>query len=286
MNLPAPQDILYFLEIEKTLNISRAAERLGISQPSLSLSIQKLEYQIGTPLLIRSKTGVQLTKSGKNFIKKSKLLLQQWEELKKHVHEEEHTISGRFSIGCHASVALYTLPVFLPALLKQNLKLDISLEHNLSRKITNQVINFEIDFGLVVNPSQHPDLVLRPLCKDEVMLFTSKKFSQTNDITLIIQPELNQTQFILNKLKKEKLKIHRIIETSSLEVIASLVASGAGIGILPKRVAQASHPGALKPYLKDSPIYTDQISLIYRVDAQKTYASKAIINFIVNQNYS
>lgn len=59
--MPSPADLSYFIEVGNVLNLSRAAERLGISQPSLTLSIQRLEHSVGTALLIRSNKGVTLT---------------------------------------------------------------------------------------------------------------------------------------------------------------------------------------------------------------------------------
>ena len=70
--LPNPAEILYFLEVASTLNISRAAERLGITQPTLSLAVQRLEATLGTPLLLRGKTGVRLTKAGSKFATQSR----------------------------------------------------------------------------------------------------------------------------------------------------------------------------------------------------------------------
>jgi len=52
--IPSPADLGYFMEVASTLNVSRAAERLGISQPSLSLAIRRMEEALGAPLLVRS----------------------------------------------------------------------------------------------------------------------------------------------------------------------------------------------------------------------------------------
>ncbi len=63
--IPSPTDLKYFMEVAQTQNVSRAAERLGISQPSLSLAIRRMEQSVGAPLLIRSKRGVTMTQAGK-----------------------------------------------------------------------------------------------------------------------------------------------------------------------------------------------------------------------------
>ncbi len=273
-------DIKYFSEVAKTQNLSRAAERIGISQPSLSAAMKRLENLLGVDLLIRSRSGVQLTQSGQIFYKNSISLLNNWESLKLSVHEKENNICGSYSLGCHPSVATYTLPAFLPMLLSEFPKLDIALKHGLSRHITEQVISFNIDFGIVVNPVHHPDLIIKKLCQDEIKFWIAKKATTSTAQTLILDSNLTQTQELLKKIKKSKFVFKKYIETSNLEVLASLTKAGAGVGILPQRVALQNAEGFIKVLDKSLPTYKDQICLIYRYDNQKTPGSKAFIKKI------
>jgi len=271
--LPSNIDISYFLEVASTLNVSRAAERIGITQPSLSMSLKRLETAVGTQLLVRSKSGVQLTQAGEFFAQRGKSLLQEWDSIRSGTLRHESELMGRFSLGCHVAVARYTLPEFLPGFLKENPKIEIQLEHDLSRKITEQVISYRIDFGIVVNPVSHPDLVIHELCKDRVTVWG--KEGRVSD-TLIYDPSLQQTQSILHKLEAKKIRFRRSVTSSSLEVIADLAAQGAGTAILPTRVALYSK-AKLKPCGKGMPYFEDRVCLIYRADAQRTVASKGII---------
>lgn len=274
--LPSPYDLQYFIEVAHALNISRAAERLGISQPSLSLAIKRLEDSLGAELLIRGKSGVQLTKTGQKFVAQARLILTEWENISKNALRGETQITGRFSIGCHQSVALYSLRGFLPALLATHKDLEISLSHGLSRQITDDVINFKTDFGIVVNPAQHPDLVLRTLAKDEVTLYTAAGRRNPDDGILICDPDLLQSQSLIKSLKKKGMTFSRTLTSSSLEVIAMLTAEGVGTGILPGRVAARDKNQKLTP-VTGAPKYQDTICLAYRADCQKSAASKAII---------
>lgn len=236
---PSFSDITYFLEVAETLNITRAAGRLGVTQPTLSAAIKRLEATLDIALLLRNKTGVQLTKAGSEFVAKSRLLLLNWEQIKADVLNKRDAVSGAYIIGCHPSVALYSLSGFLPKLISKYPDLNIRLVHDLSRKITESVINFETDFGIVVNPIKHPELVLKQLCTDEVTFWESKKPSsiQKERSVLICDPSLLQSQALLSHIAKKNLSFSRYIESSNLEVITDLTASGAGIGLLPARVA-------------------------------------------------
>lgn len=282
---PSFNDITYFIEVTETKNITRASERLGITQPSLSAALQRLEHAVGARLLLRSRSGVELTKAGKEFIWRARGLLSTWEQIKSDTTKHDQMVSGQYSLGCHPSVALYSLGKLLPGLLQDYPSLEIRLHHDLSRKIAERVISYEIDFGIVVNPVRHPDLVIRPLCRDEVCFWTAKKISKTQDTTsgeavLICDMNLNQAQVILGELKKQKVFFKRIIQTSSLEVVTDLVEKGAGIGILPARVVERLAPKTLEPLRGHWPVFHDQICLIYRKDAQTTKGSSVIIESI------
>ena len=150
--LPSASELTYFMEAAAAQNLSRAAERLGITQPSLTLAIQRLEQSVGTQLLIRSKKGVTLTHAGRQLLAHSRELLQSWESVRAHALASHDQVQGTYVLGCHASVALYALPKFLPQLLDEHPKLEIRLLHDLSRKVTDSVIRMEADVALAINP--------------------------------------------------------------------------------------------------------------------------------------
>jgi len=279
---PSPAELKYFMEVAKTLNLSRAAERLGVSQPTLTLAMRRLEDSLGQSILVRSKSGVKLTRGGDRLLNRARVLLEEWEQIKADTSLDEVELRGNYSIGCHPSVALYTVPTFAAKLLKENKYLELRFVHDLSRKITEGVISSKIDFGLVVNPVAHPDLVIRPLLKDEVTFWASGDYGKVNEkeLVLICDQELNQTQTLIRQVIKKGIKISRIIESSNLEVITHLVATGAGIGIIPGRVATKNSSLNLRKVSASWPMYQDKICLIYRADSQKSHASREMARMI------
>ena len=276
MSLPSALDLTYLTEVDRTHNLSRAAERLGISQPTLSLAIQKLERNLGTQLLIRHKTGVELTPSGVRVVKRSRELLSLWQQVAHDALADETQIQGQFVVGCHSSVARYALPSVMRKLLHDQEHLHFSLIHDLSRKIAEGVISHRIDIGIVINPVAHPDLVIVPLGKDSVRLYENKK-SRASAV-LFCDPELTQVRNILPKLEKKHLRFTQIIPSSNLEVIAKLVSEGAGFGLLPDRVAALEGNRDLAPVDLSLPEFSDRICLIFRRDAMRTAASKYVLS--------
>lgn len=277
--LPTSQELTYFIELAQTLNMSRSAEKLGVTQPTLTSSLKKLEHSLGTDLFIRSKSGIQLTKFGKKFFIDAKELLERWKGISQDVTKHEQSIQGQFSIGLHQSVALYSLPLFLPGLLKEYPDLSFTFHHDLSRKITENIISYKLDFGVVINPVSHPDLIIRELCLDEVTFFKHKDCKNTG--VLIYEPDMLQSQSLLRECKKRKIEFTRQLTSSSLEVIRGLVASGAGVGILPARVAHFEKSYKLTEAFSKAPKFNDRLCLIYRRMGKKTKAQEVISQAII-----
>lgn len=283
--IPSSHDIKYFVEVASTLNMSRAAERLGISQPSLSLAVQRLEHSLGTQVLVRSKKGVDLTQAGRQLLAQSRVLIQNWELIRARTLASVNEIEGSYVIGCHPAVALYSLPLFLPDLLEKYPGLEIKLEHNLSRKIVESVVKMDVDLGIVVNPVKHEDLIIRKLCTDQVSLWVAKgkrtiQDFKSGEAVLIGDPELLQVQDLLRSLKKKGMKYKRLLPSSSLEVIAHLTLSGAGIGLLPGRVAAAAAVQGTLQRVSGAPSFEDEISLVYRVENKNVRSIQLLVETI------
>lgn len=280
----SPSDLIYFIEVCSTLNFSRTATRIGISQPSLSVAIKRLENAIGTELFIRGKTGVTLTKAGKRLLSHSKQLIQLWDSVKSESLASHYEIQGKFILGAHPSVALYNLSNFLPKLLMNYPKLEIQLEHDSSRNISEGVINLSIDIGLIVNPIKHPDLIIHKLYDNKMTFWyaAEKNILQqidSGEAVLIYDPDLAQTQWLLKQIHRKGIKFKREITSNNLEVITNLTANGCGIGIIPSKVALTAHPKKLT-LVPNMPFYHDEICLVYRHENRNIKAMQAIISSI------
>ncbi|RAP37567.1 LysR family transcriptional regulator [Legionella quinlivanii] len=265
-------DIKYFITVCETLNITRASEIIGISQPALSYAIKRLENELGGELIIRLKNGIQLTKLGEEFVLRSRRLLYEWEQAQNLAKSESGLIQGRYTIAMHPSVALYTIGFFMPAIQSEFPKLNFNFIHGLSREMTEKVISWEADLGVVVNPIKHPDLVINHLCNDEVTIF----FAENAANKLIYDQNLAQSQYILKKIDKSN-RFDGTLNSVNLEVVAKLTSLGLGYGLLPARLA-LQYPHLRK--LTDAPVFKDEICLIYRPEKHKNPVSRSIIETI------
>jgi DNA-binding transcriptional LysR family regulator len=274
-----PTDLRYFFEVARSLNISRAAERLDVGQPTVSQAIQRIERLLGVALFDRFKTGVQLTQPGRRLFNDGQKALEVWENLKVVSQSSKTSVEGRYTIGCHTAVATYSLPKFLRHLLAEHSNLEIELKHGLSREIVADVIAFKTDFGLVMNPIRHPDLVIKHLCEDRVSFW---KAANSIEDTLIFDPALSQSQSLFSKIGKS-LDIKRHLTSGNLELIARLTSQGCGIGVIPERIAvQYSN---LVPVSKSLPSALDRLALVYRGDRSLTQSSRVIVDSILRAKF-
>lgn len=281
--VPSPEELNYFLAIANASNYSRAASKLGVSQPSLSLAIKRLEKTIGAELFIRHKHGATLTPAGKKLFLQTKTLFDGWENIRLEAAASHQQIQGEIVLGCHTTMALH-LRGFIPQLLEQNPKLTFNFKHDVSQNITDQVIHSTIDIGLVNNPLRHPDLIIRKLGSSETGFWKGNGLRPTQNIksdqlVIVCDPNIPRTSLLLKKWKNNKLKSARILTSTSLEIVADLTVAGCGIGILPACFAQLIYPGKLER-IQNTPIFNDELYLIYRKENRDVKAVLTVITAI------
>jgi DNA-binding transcriptional LysR family regulator len=255
-------DLKNFIETATCPTLGQAATKLEISQPALSESLKRLETDIGAILFFRSRTGIKLTASGRLFLERAKNVASSLNNLNLNKGDESIFCGRSLVIGCHSTVASFTLPKALAFLKDKAPDFKVDLRHDLSRSIQASVQSGAVDVGIVINPVIVPDLVIKRLGFDHVYVWTANK-NKTFD-TVICDSDLFQTQSILKKWKN---KPERLISTSHLDLIARLVNEDLGYGIIPERAVELSGRRLYK--LENAPSYKDEICLIYRPEFGK-----------------
>ena len=272
--IPTETELTHFSEVYHTRHFTRASVKFGIAQPSLTQSILRLEEKLNTNLFFRTKQGCVPTPSAEQLFEKVARMRELWSEISAQVQNVKEGLNGTFRLGCHQSVGAYSLPNFFRALSESAPGIQVKLHHDWSRNIAEKILNYELDIGFVVNPVKHRDLVLIRLGTDEVA-FWKKKGSKPFP-RIFADSNLFQVQSLLGKNNRKEFTDWPIVETGSLELIRSLVLSGAGVGVLPERVALAEG-AALERYNATLPVFKDEIFLVFRPEVLKTAAGKALI---------
>lgn len=274
------RDLYLFAETARLGNISKAARSVGVTQPALSWTIKKLEDQVGTGLFHRSKKGVVLTHAGETFLARSRTLVRRWERLADGLVEDEKEHRGTYVLGVHPTLAAAVLPRFVPDLLHDYPEIHLKVAHDNSRTIAEGVIEFKYDFGIVVNPPQHPDLTIRKLYDDHILFWTLPQPSKLQDLTsedavVWLNSQMLYAEGMLHEASAQLgWRARRMIESTSLAVIARIAASGGGVALLPKTVKYAFGNNLVA--IPGTPRHTDKICLIWRHDASHSVAAKTI----------
>lgn len=277
--LPNLHDLLHFQVVCEVKNLTRASERLGLSQPALSQAIQRLEESIGVQLLIRDKKGVTPTKPGLALLEQSQQLLAQWEGLKQAVWSQERQVVGHLCLGAHDAVAAYSFPFIVPQILKNYPDLHLQFISGLSREVGENVISGKCDIGLVINPVPHPDLIIQEIFKDEVCFWRAKNLKSENETRLLCHPDLFQTQSLLKKSKLSQ-RFNTHLHHTNLDLITRLVLSGSGVGIIPTRVVNnIDHSKKLEKCFLEFK-FIDRLCLIFHVNQKRLASIKEISKLI------
>ena len=259
-------EIMHFLSIYSHKNLTKAALALNTTQPALTQSLARLENKLGTSLFIRTKQGCSPTAAGNILYQKASQLQEYWSEIAESIHESTNELKGKFRLGCHPSMGAYILPDLFKVLNQNAPKIELELVHDFSRNLTEKVIQLELDLALVVNPERHPDLIIQKLGIDRSCFWKS---SSAREIPKIL---FTDTKTFKGKIKQ--LSDYRIVETSSLELIRTLVNQGAGFGFIPERVAKIETNLKL---MTEFPTYNEDICLIYREGTMKTKAALSLL---------
>jgi LysR family hydrogen peroxide-inducible transcriptional activator len=158
----------YALALKKYQNFKKAAEQLDISQPALSVQVQKLEDEIGIKLFNRSITPVQVTKDGELFMIKAQEIVNNAKQLQNFANELKEDFSGTLEIGVIATLAPFLVPLFSHAIQQDYPNLQLVFKELTTENVVNGVRSGELDVGLISTPNrrvwnQVNSLVLRAI---------------------------------------------------------------------------------------------------------------------------
>jgi len=283
MNDLDTQLLASLLAVVDTGSFTEAARQLHVSQPAVSLAIQRLEARVGTALLVRTRKRVAPSRPGEILAAGARLAFEALDTALAQIANERAEPTGRVLLGCHESLAAYSLPTFMARFLREYPKVELKLWNGRSREVEHELAAGRVDLALIVNPRQQADLVIVPLFDDSVELFhclgaKADPASLLASVPLIYVPELTQSQEILGQLQKRRFAASRLLACSSLELVKSLVLDEVGVGILPRRVARHQTRKRLRSLSPPLPLYKDRVALVRRYDAPPTAAIRVVLD--------
>lgn len=158
----------YFVAVAETGNLSRAAEKLFIAQPPLSVQIRQLEEEMGTALFVRHPKGVRLTAAGESLLPEARYLLDRAARLKESVAGSAS--SGHLALGFVPSASSTVLPKLIRRLKKAHPALHIELREMISSEQAEAVAAGHLDAGIARSKPSHPRLTVAAQMADPFCL--------------------------------------------------------------------------------------------------------------------
>lgn len=277
----------YFQMASRLRNITRAAERLRVSQPNITVAIKKLEAELGIQLFDRSQKQLALTPEGAVFLNRIELALRNIQDAVLEVNDYKQLQKGTIKIGIPPMMGAYLFPKIFSSFQKKYSHLDIYLHEEGSMSIREQLERDELDFGIIIISGASHNLQLLPMTTSQIVAcvpensplaakdcLTKEDIAAANVIMLKEGSFLRQT--ILGKLKEQSITPNIVLESNQVVTIKGLVASGVGISFLLDMVLEDA-PG-VKAIPLEVPLFVD-VGLAWKKDRYISKAAQSFIDF-------
>jgi DNA-binding transcriptional LysR family regulator len=277
----------YFQMASRLKNITRAAERLRVSQPNITVAIKKLEAELGIQLFDRSQKQLALTPEGAVFLNRIELALRNIQDAILEVNDYKQLQKGTIKIGIPSMIGAYLFPKIFSSFQRRYSHLDIYLYEEGSMAIREQLERDELDFGIVIISNASPNLQLLPMSTSQIVACVPEQhplaakenigIDDMRETDLIMLKEGSfLRQLILQKLKAANITPNIVLESNQIETIKGLVASGVGLAYLLDFIVKNT-PG-IKVLPLAEPIFVD-VGLAWKKDRYISKAAQAFIDF-------
>ncbi|WP_298999276.1 LysR substrate-binding domain-containing protein [Flagellimonas sp. S174] len=284
----------YVLAVAEYRNFTLAAEKSFVTQPTLSMQVQKLEDELDILIFDRSKKPISVTDVGQKIIDQAKNIVAEAERIKDIVDQDKGFIGGDYTLGIIPTVMPTLLPMFLNTFIKKYPKVNLIIKEQSTNTLIRNILDGHLDAAIAATPLEIEFIKERPLYYEPFVGYVpenhrlSKKSSLTTedlDVSdiLLLQDGHCFRDGVINLCKTPKnLKDERFqIESGSFETLVSLAEEGMGMTLLPylnTLELDSSKKNKLKQFDKPNP--AREISLIYHKSELKIQITEALRDVI------
>jgi len=281
-------ELRYIVAVAQERNFRRAAEKSFISQPALSLAIQKLEEELGLKIFERGKNRISVTPVGAEIVGQAQRTLEEAERIREIARQGKDQLAGTLRLGIIYSVGPYLLPDLVPALKKLAPEMPLEIEENITGNLDTLLRNGKLDVIIIALPFGDSGIVTKPVYDEPFEVIVSKEHHWA-DRHSIKAPELSGEKVLLldsghcfsNQVAEACPDLDRkgadIQQGTSFETIRNMVASGLGITVLPASANSARYRNRLLqviPFAKPAP--SRRIALAWR----KSFARGQVVEVL------
>ncbi len=241
----------YFCAVAKAANFTRAAEQLGISQPSLSQQIGRLEKQLSAPLFVRLGRTVRLTPYGEALLPRALKILKDISETKSSLSNLQEGTRGVLRVGVIPTIMPYLIAPRIQDFQSKFPDLEIKLSEKITGRIVEDVQAGQLDLAVLSLPISNPDLVCSELFREALFLavgeshpLATKKVVGLEELgherLLLLREGHCFRENVMTACTRANAQVESVFESDQLGSIFPLVASGFGITLIPAMAADCA----------------------------------------------
>lgn len=245
-------ELRYIDMLARERHFGRAAEKCHVSQPTLSVALKKVEQRYGITLFERSTAEVRLTPIGEQIAKQATRVLEEAGRLKEIAMQGKDPLVGSLRLGVIYTIAPYLLPRLIPSLNRLAPRMPMYLQENFTVRLSEQLRRGELDVVVVAEPFDEPGIVSRPVYDEPFCVVLPIGHPLASDAEMSPEDIASENLLLLGNGNcfrdqvvhacphlSEPGGVEGAIEGSSLETVRHMVASGAGISVVPVSAAKS-----------------------------------------------
>ena len=268
-------ELRYIVTLAQEQHFGHAAERCHVSQPTLSVGVKKLEEELGVMIFERSKSAVRVTPIGERIVAQAQKVLEEALGIRELASAGKNQLAAPLKVGAIYTIGPYLFPHLVPQLHRVAPEMPLYIEENFTHVLRDKLRNGELDAIIIALPFQEPDVLTRTLYDEpfSLLLPASHPWAKRDAVTL---DELDDSKLLLlgeghcfrdqvleacpTLQKGDQQHRQTTVESSSLETIRHMVASGIGMTVLPMSAADDRYYSSdllvTKPFKTPAPYRT------------------------------
>lgn len=275
-------ELRYVVAVAREKHFGRAAETCSVSQPTLSVSIKKLEEELDVRIFERGTAEVSVTPIGEEIVRQAQAVLEQAAQIRETAKRKRDPIAGPLALGVIYTIGPYLLPELVRQAIERVPQMPLLLQENFTARLLELLRSGELDCAIMAEPFPDAGLAIAPLY-DEPFVVAVPKLHALAKRKSISSEELKQEKMLLlgtghcfrdhvlevcpeyaQFSPKDAEGIRKTFEGSSLETIKHMVASGMGVTVVPQLAVPAERQTHIVyvPFTKPAP--TRRVVLAWR----------------------
>ena len=284
----------YVAAVAQHRNFGAAAEACFVTQPTLSMQIQKLEEELGVVIFDRSQQPIRTTAVGEQIVLQARIAISEAQKIRDLTSQELNEVRGPISIGVIPTLSPYVLPLFIQKFVDKFPQAEVTVEELQTQQIVDRLRNEQLDVGLLVTPLHNTSIVEHNLFYEPFVLYVSpthplasaktvrEKDLSSKDVWLLTEGHCFRDQVIDlcgNRSRGVRQKDNLRFESGNLETLKKMVDQGTGYTLLPLLAANDVHEAAKRKQLKEfqAPVPTREVSLVHN----KLYKKRATVDALI-----